>query len=83
MESNMVLLKGLIWIIYLFPMKYLEIPSLMVYLIESRETVTAHGKLDIFLIGISLVQEDGSALGSSVRVIKGEVNMSKVELVIW
>ena len=55
MESNMVLLKGFIWIIYLFPMQYPEITSLMVYLIEYCETVTAHGKLDGLLIVISLV----------------------------
>ena len=53
----------------------------MVYLIEYCEAVTAHRKLDSLLVVISLVQEYGTALGSSVIVVNGEVNMSKVELV--
>ena len=69
-ESNLVLLKIMIWVLYLFTMKYLEIPSLMVYLIESRETVTAHGNLDGLLVGISLVQEYGTTLESSVILLK-------------
>ena len=64
-------------------MQYLEITSLMVYLIEYRENVIVHGKLDGLPFGISLVQEYGTALGYSVSVVRGKVNMSKVELVIW
>ena len=51
-------------------MKYLEIPSLMVYLIESRETVTAHGNLNGLFVGILLVQEYGTTLESSVILLK-------------
>ena len=83
MESHLVLLKALVWIIYLLTMQYIEITSLMIYLIEYRETVTAHGNHDGLIVGISLGQEYGTALGSSVIVVNVEVNMSKVELVIW
>ena len=56
-------------------MKNIEITSLIVHLIEYSQNGTAHGNIGGLLDWISLGQEDGTALGSSVIVVDGELNM--------
>ena len=43
-----------------------------------RKIGTAHGKIDGLLDGMSLGQENGTEMVSSVRVVDGEVNTPKV-----
>ena len=56
--------------------KELEITSLVVHLMEFREYWNAHENLNGSIDGLSLIQEDGTVLGSLVRIVDGEINMS-------
>ena len=67
----------------LFPLKYLETTSVMVYLIESCEYGTAYGNIDGLFDGVSMVKEDETEMGSTVRVVYGKLNMSNLDSVIW
>ena len=43
---------------------------------EFREYWNAHENLNGSIDGLSLIQEDGTVLGSLVRIVDGEINMS-------
>ena len=54
----------------------------MVYLIESCEYGTAYGNIDGLFDGVSMVKEDETEMGSTVRVVYGKLNMSDLDSVI-
>ena len=59
----------------LVPLKDVEIISIMFHLMESCKYRTEYGNIGGLLYGLSLGQEDGTAMGYSVRVFYGEEKM--------
>ena len=82
MEKNMGLLKGLIWFLWLVPLKDIWIEKLMFQLMKYCKHVTTNDKIDGLLNSLTLLWEDWTVLHTLVRVFDVQLKVPKIEPVI-
>ena len=83
MESKVGLFKEIICGIYFVPLKDIDMKLLVIHLVEYLQGGSSYVYINGLLNGISLGQTNVAVMGYSVIVVDVEVNMSKLESVIW